>query len=144
MMITEQVEVSDEILASGGFADIRTGTYMGHLVAVKTTRVAEQDGLSKVRKVSVENIFSPTLDATLTTLLQQFCKEVLLWNMFSHPNVLKLIGILGDMGKGEFITVSEWMAHGNIMEFIKKNHVNRLELARGFMFPVTSLTEIAK
>ena len=144
MMITEKVEVSDMILASGGFADVRTGTYMGHLVAVKTMRVGVQDSLSKLRKVSINNIFSSTLDTVPTILLQQFCKEALLWNMFSHPNVLKLVGVLGDMGKGVLITVSEWMAHGNIMEFIKKNHVNRLELARGFTFPVTSFTEIAK
>ena len=48
--------------------------------------------------------------------------------MFSHQNVLKLIGVHGDMNKGQFTTVSELMAHGNIMEYIRKNHVNRLEL----------------
>ena len=37
--------------------------------------------------------------------------------------------------------MSEWMTHGNIMEFIKVNHdVNRLELVRGFTSsPVLSL-----
>ena len=34
------------------------------------------------------------------------------------------------MGKGQFITVSEWMTHGNIMEYINKNHTNRLGLVR--------------
>ena len=45
------------------------------------------------------------------------------------------------MGKGQFVTVSEWMAHGNIVEFIKKNYVNRLELVRDFSFLV-SFTKI--
>ena len=67
----------------------------------------------------------------LTTLLQQFCREVVLWNSLSHPNVLGLVGVQGDMDKGQFITVSEWMAHGNVVEYIRKNHVNRLELVRG-------------
>jgi hypothetical protein len=58
MVITEEIKVSDDILASGGFADIRTGTYAGHLVAVKTMRVAKQDDFLKIRKVSVCDILS--------------------------------------------------------------------------------------
>ena len=133
MIITEKIAVEDEVLASGGFADVRRGSYMGHLVAVKTLRFAEQDDLLKIRKVSVDVIFSATWDAVSIILLQQFCKEVVLWNTLSHPNVLKLVGVQGDMGKGQFTTVSEWMAHGNIMEYIKKNHANRLELVRALV-----------
>ena len=58
MMIAQDLKVSDKVLASGGFADVRTGTYMGHLVAVKAMRVAEQDGFAKIRKVSINDIFS--------------------------------------------------------------------------------------
>ena len=36
MMIEDEIKVLGEILVSGGFADVRTGTYAGHLVAVKT------------------------------------------------------------------------------------------------------------
>ena len=56
-MITDKIEVSDDILASGGFADVRTGKYLGALVAVKTMRVAEQDSLMKIRKVSIHGGF---------------------------------------------------------------------------------------
>jgi hypothetical protein len=56
MIITDKVEVPDKILSSGGFADVRSGTYMGHLVAVKTVRVAPTDDLLKIRKVSVGDI----------------------------------------------------------------------------------------
>ena len=55
MMITEEIKVSDSVFASGGFADVRTGTYMEHVVAVKTMRVTEQDGFLKIRKVSVDD-----------------------------------------------------------------------------------------
>ena len=58
MVITKEIEVSDEVLAKGGFADIRSGMYMGHLVAVKTMRVAEEDGFAKIRKVCINDIFS--------------------------------------------------------------------------------------
>ena len=71
----------------------------------------------------------------LTILAQQFCKEVILWNTLSHPNILKLAGVWGDMEKGQFVTVSEWMEHGNIMQYIGKTHVNRLELVCGFISP---------
>jgi hypothetical protein len=52
VIITENIEVSDKILASGGFADVRCGRYMGHLVAVKTLRVAVRDDLLRIREVS--------------------------------------------------------------------------------------------
>jgi len=133
MVITEKIEVGDEILASGGFADVRIGKYMGRLVAVKTMRLAEKDDTLKIRKVSVSGFFS-----TVLTVLQQFCKEAILWNTVSHPNVLKLAGVQGDMEQGQFITVSEWMARGDIMQYIKNNSVNRLELVRGFAFPAAS------
>jgi len=133
MMITGKIEVEDEILASGGFADVRIGKYMGHLVAVKTMRLAEKDDSVKIRKVSVSGFFSAVL-----TILQQFCKEVILWNTVSHPNILRLFGVYGDMEKGQFVTVSEWMKHGNIMQYIKNNSVNRLELVRSFTSPAAS------
>jgi len=61
----EKIEVEDRILASGGFADVRCGRYMGHLVAVKTLRVAEQDDFAKIRKVGINVCFFP-LPGTLS------------------------------------------------------------------------------
>ena len=57
MTITEEIAVSGEVLVSGGFADVRTGTYKGHLVAVKTMRVSQEDGFLWIRKVSIDDIF---------------------------------------------------------------------------------------
>jgi len=45
------------------------------------------------------------------------------------------------MEKGQFATVSEWMEHGNIMEFIEKNYTNRLDLVRGSTLPTASSAE---
>lgn len=133
MMIVDEIEVGQEILASGGYADIRSGTHLGRLVALKALRVAALDDHQKLRKVSTDNAISDNLHMNLTVLLQQFCKEVVLWSTLFHPHVLKLIGVYGDMEKGQFITVSEWMVHGNIMEYIKKNSANRLEVVCNFI-----------
>jgi len=76
MMITEEIKVSDEILASGGFADVRTGMYKGHLVAVKTMRVAKQDDSRKIRKVSINSISSAAWNVVLTILLSNFAKKL--------------------------------------------------------------------
>ena len=46
------------------------------------------------------------------------------------------------MAKGQFITVSEWMTHGNVMEYIKNNYVNRLQLVSGPIFSVASSTKM--
>jgi len=107
----EELEVSDDIVASGGFGDVRIGMYMGGRVAVKTARVPNREKLMQIRK--------------------RFYREVILWERLSHPNVLKLLGVQEDMEKRQFVTVSEWMVHGNIMDYIKKNHANRLELLHG-------------
>ena len=48
------------------------------------------------------------------------------------------------MDKGQFITVSEWTAHGNVMEYTGKNHINRLELARGFAVSLIPLLKYDK
>ena len=58
MTITDNVDVERKILASGGFADMRRGTYLGHSVAVKTLRVTEKDDVARIRKVSIGAVFS--------------------------------------------------------------------------------------
>jgi hypothetical protein len=54
-IIGEKVETEGAVLASGGFSDIRLGRYMGHLVAVKSLRVAETDDWLKIRKVIISS-----------------------------------------------------------------------------------------
>ena len=52
MIIAQNFQVGNDILASGGFADIKLGTYAGHVVAVKTLRIAKADDIQKTKKVS--------------------------------------------------------------------------------------------
>lgn len=59
MIIKGTIEVSDGICISGGFGDVRTGTYNGGLVAVKATRIAARDNVQKIRKVSISGVFVP-------------------------------------------------------------------------------------
>lgn len=64
--------------------------------------------------------------------------------MISHPNILRFVGVKGDMAKGQFVTVSEWMARGNIMDYIRKNTANRLDLVHDYPFPAAPPTKTRK
>ena len=133
MRIEGRIDVSDELHASSGFADVRSGTYRGHLVAIKTLRVTARDDFVKIRKVRIK-VDHPGCGLSIVPL-QRFCKEVVLWSTLSHPNILKLVGVQEDMKRRQFAIVSEWMTRGNIMEFIENNQANRLDLVRGITFP---------
>ena len=64
--------------------------------------------------------------------LQRFCREGVAWRHLRHPNILPLLGVT--LNEQRFALVSEWMDHGNINEFIKRDkHVNRVELVRGHL-----------
>ena len=76
-----------------------------------------------------------------TVLFQQFCKEVILWSTLSHPNVLKLLGTQEGMEAGKFVTVSEWMKHGNIVQYIENYPVNRLDLVSRCHLPAAFPTK---
>lgn len=55
-MITEELKFPQKTTLPGWFSDLRTGIYEGKLVAVKTLRVAREDGPSKIRKVRTKNV----------------------------------------------------------------------------------------
>ena len=133
MKIAGRIDVSDELLASSGSADLRSGTYMGRLVAIKSVRVTARDDFMRIRKVCI-NVGRLGCGHSAVPL-QRFCKEVVLWSTLSHPNILKLVGVQEDMKKRQLAIVSEWMSHGNIMEFIDNYHANWLELVRGITVP---------
>ena len=47
-MVPGEIRGSGQILVLGGFADIRTGKYMGRLVVVKTLRVPLQNDFLQI------------------------------------------------------------------------------------------------
>lgn len=55
------------------------------------------------------------------------------WRALCHPNVLPLLGVT--MTGSQFVAVSEWMAKGNISEFVKADvNADRLGLVRFSIF----------
>lgn len=96
-------------LCHGQFTDVWKGQHRGEEVAVKVYRVYQRDDLMETRK--------------------RFCKEVLIWRMLRHPNVMPLFG--ATMNGNRFVMVSEWTENGNIEEFLEKHSgVDRSELLR--------------
>ena len=74
--------------------------------------------------------------------MQMFCKEVMTWKALRHQNVLPLLGVM--MSGNQFAMVSEWMANGNINEFVKTHRgANRFKLVglRSHRVSHLSLTE---
>ncbi|KAF9643165.1 kinase-like protein [Thelephora ganbajun] len=99
----------DTPLYRGGYADVWKGEHRGREVAVKVLVVYMTSDLDKIKR--------------------RFCKEVMTWKALRHPNLLPLLGVT--MSNNQFTMVSEWMANGNINEFVKtRRDVNRFELLK--------------
>lgn len=64
-------------------------------------------------------------------IVQEFCKEVVIWKYLSHPNILPFVGatLVIEPKREKFEIVSEFMENGDIRTFMENNaDVNRLEL----------------
>ena len=69
-------------------------------------------------------------------IAQRFCKEVLTWKALRHENVLPLLGVT--MSNNQFAMVSEWMANGNINEFVKTHReTNRFKLVESLSYRIS-------
>jgi len=116
----------------GGNADVWRGVYHSSKVAIKVLRVHSGLDLINVERVRPSPFF--TLRRVLTRAKQSFCREVVLWKQFRHPNLLPLMG--ATKSSHTFMMISEWMEHGTIMEFITAcPDTNRLRLASIFPEP---------
>lgn len=124
-LLSDTLELSGPPRAYGGFADVRIGVFRGKSVAAKSLRVAERDDKARIRKVWTQATPS---HQTRSHIIQRFCKEVATWKNLSHPNVLDLFGVPDTLEDGRFCMVSEWMANGNIMEYIRNHAGNYLKL----------------
>jgi hypothetical protein len=61
------------------------------------------------------------------------------WKTLRHPNVLPLLGVT--MAETRFVTVSEWMVNGTIMEFVREHaSADRLSLV---CFPIGTSSSFA-
>ena len=125
IVITEKIMAAEEIHTSGLW-DVRRGTLDNSVIAVKTPRFTATTDVEKIREVGPELTF--LLLMSFKCPAQRFCREAILWSSLSHPNVLKLIGVLGSIDAFNFSTVSEWMPQGTITGYTMTANVNRLEL----------------
>ena len=126
VMITGKTMAAEEVHTSGGFWEIRLGTLNNSAIAIKSPRLATTSDIEKLREVRQKPVY--LLSLSLKRSIQRFSREVILWNSLSHPNILKLTGVLGSIDTLNFSTVSEWMAHDTVMRYLKTNDTNRLEL----------------
>ena len=119
--------VKKEVIASGGFADIREGRLGKRVVAVRTirmTREVDADAVHKVSDVVVRGF------SNASYRIQTFCKECVLWMNIPHPNILQLIAVDIKPEINRFSMVSEMMTNGNIVDYIRAKRANRLCLVR--------------
>jgi hypothetical protein len=117
-------DITGNVLYRGGFADIRKGNYSGQDVAVKVIRTYSDGDLQKIIGVSHWSYFTYH---NIDRIMQRFCKEVVTWKFLRHPNVLPLRGVTRQDSR--LAMISNWMADGNINEFVKSHpEVDRLDL----------------
>ena len=110
----------------GGFAEVWKGEHEGIEVAAKVLKVFATSDLVKIRRVGFQNRQRACVDR-LVPISQRFCREVMSWKGLRHQNVLPLLGVT--ISGNQFVMVSEWMANGDINEFIKMHRdVNRFKL----------------
>ncbi|KAJ7575874.1 hypothetical protein C8J56DRAFT_1171771 [Mycena floridula] len=89
-------------VCGGGFADIWKGLDepSGQKVCLKVLRFFTTTHIRK-------------------KLLQDVCREALVWKQLDHPGVLKFLGVSVDMFTPSFCLVSPWMANGNINDYLQ-------------------------
>ena len=110
----------------GGFAKVWKGEHEGIEVAIKVLKVFEASDLVKIKRVGFPICRRACVDRLVSTT-QRFRKDVMTWKALRHQNTLPLLGVM--MSGNQFVMVSEWMANGNITEFIEMHRdVNRFKL----------------
>ncbi|KAJ7584960.1 kinase-like domain-containing protein [Mycena floridula] len=87
----------------GGFADVYKGKLDEKVVCLKALR------------------FFVERPEMAQKLLNDCCREALVWKQLNHPNVLPFLGVNVDLFAPSFCLVSPWMSNGNLMQFLQRN-----------------------
>ena len=126
---------SETLLGEGGSAKVWTGKHNGQKVAIKVLKFYQSDDTIKKRERTKLRhpvlAGHPRCNDVDHPIVQQFCKEVVIWKNLSHPNILPFIGaaLATEPNSEKYEIVSEFMENGNIINFMERNQdVNRLEL----------------
>ena len=51
----------------------------------------------------------------------------------SHPNILRLVAVEIKPSAGKFSMISEFMANGNLLVYVRNKRANRIRLVRPFV-----------
>ena len=121
----------------GGHANVFRGECEGRAVAVKILRLHLTSDLDKCSSVSI--LASCIADIPTDTGTQRFFREAIAWRHLRHPNILPLLGVNLNLEQYQLAMISEWMAHGNINEFVERREgVNRVQLVSDDAIPYDS------
>ncbi|EKM54994.1 uncharacterized protein PHACADRAFT_255280, partial [Phanerochaete carnosa HHB-10118-sp] len=104
LYLTGVALMDSEHVATGAYADVRMGRYLGRLVALKTMRVFSRQKPNELHKSQ-----------------KTFCREISLLHGLDHQNICGLIGVDRALFGGRFCLVMDWMPHGNVIDFIRAN-----------------------
>jgi len=91
------------------------GTLDGSRVCLKRVRVYTRDSPEKATKVCHWRCHFSCFPSL--TNLQTFCQEAVMWKRLKHPNIVSLLGIT----VAPLQLISEWMAGGDLPEYITKH-----------------------
>ncbi|KAE9403133.1 kinase-like protein [Gymnopus androsaceus JB14] len=113
-LVLQNVElVTSTPVTEGGFADVYRGrhtNYKGHTAEVAL----------KVLKLRTTSYFSLTTEE-IQGREKKFYKEALTWQYLDHENITVFYGIDRNTFPGKQAMVSQWMRHGTILDYMKKN-----------------------
>jgi len=118
-------KLGDSSISSGGFSDVWLGGYEEKSVAIKVMRCKNSRSLQKIKKVRAVDL---PLSQPSLIMVQDFCREAVVWKHLSHPNILPFIGVTTNDERDALI--SPWMRNGTIIKYLRNNQVNPLKLAR--------------
>ncbi|KAJ7598719.1 kinase-like domain-containing protein [Mycena floridula] len=90
-------------VSGGGFADVYKGKLNGDVVCLKALR------------------FFVERSEMAQKLLNDCCREALVWKQLNHPNVLPFLGVNVELFAPSFCLVSPWMSNGNLMQFLDRH-----------------------
>ncbi|KAF9039833.1 hypothetical protein BJ165DRAFT_1530849 [Panaeolus papilionaceus] len=93
--ITKYEIVRDEVIGAGAYSWVYRGKWDGKTVAIKV----------------LKDFLTPR---------EIFIKEVEIWNMFKHPNILPLFGASSTQGEPPWFFVSPYMQHGSLLDHLQK------------------------
>ncbi|THU80549.1 kinase-like protein [Dendrothele bispora CBS 962.96] len=102
-LILEDIATMDSrATTGGGFADIWRGTFNGQMVCLKVLR-----------------IFLRSDGATRNKVINDFCREALIWRQLKHPNVLPFLGVNTELFSPSFCLVSPSMSNSDLIHYSK-------------------------